>query len=112
MTQQQKENLLAIIAEDCLCQFEYENDKGETCVIGQMLRRANLEIPKSRPTSLTLSGKTSALIIACPIAGVLAKHYGLDTRDLLEMQYLNDQSESVEERRVDLTRYVNSLSVV
>ena len=106
MTKEQKQQIINIIENDCLSHCLYISYTGKTCAIGALAQAAGWDFRdettyKNAQPILSPSNR--------PLAQHVSDAYELTFDQLECIQRLNDAYYTVEERRIAIIKYINTI---
>ena len=96
------EKIRPIIENDCKIQFEYKDEDGETCAIGALLEQTPLNIPEK----LLKNGNTGIMQFWNIVGKALEEEFGIREDQAINIQELNDEYNTPEERRSAIMTYI------
>jgi len=106
MTRAQKKKALAVIRSDATACTIYCNKKGQTCVIGGLLRKAGWSDKMLRALrSLSIDFEVGEILLA---KKTLLRVYGIGDKLACGLQMINDCTNNLSRRRKALTRAIDA----
>jgi hypothetical protein len=97
----QKTKLKNLIVADCELRYKYTDGEGKCCVVGSMALAAGVS-----KSALLKSGKQ--IVSICSWAKKVCKEFGLTMEELVMLQTINDDCETVKGRRTRLLQSIGA----